>query len=96
VSIGNATFWLVAFIEVSVPRSRWTEQRALIFIWFCITGACVLGVVMWLAKETKGLSLEQIDLLWASEEYRRTNHEAQIIEAIGAEKDAVAGKGELA
>jgi hypothetical protein len=40
----------------------------------------VLGVVIWLAKETKGLSLEQIDILWASEEYKATNGEAQTIE----------------
>jgi hypothetical protein len=33
-----------------------------------------------------GLSLEQIDLFWSSEEYRTINHEAQIIEDAGAEK----------
>jgi hypothetical protein len=46
----------------------------------------VLGVVIWLSKETKGLSLEQIDILWAREEYKATNSEAQTIEGIAAEK----------
>jgi hypothetical protein len=56
----------------------------------------VLGVVIWLAKETKGLSLEQIDILWASEEYKATNGEAQTIEGITAEKavESVVDKGE--
>lgn len=35
-----------------------------------------------------GLSLEQIDVLWASEEYKSSNLDAQIIEGIGAEKIA--------
>jgi hypothetical protein len=56
----------------------------------------VLAVVVWLAKETKGLSLEQIDILWASEEYKATNSEAQTIEGIAAEKAVEMGvdKGE--
>lgn len=41
----------------------------------------MLAFVVWLAKETKGLSLEQIDILWASEEYKATNGEAQTIAA---------------
>jgi hypothetical protein len=56
----------------------------------------VLGVVIWLSKETKGLSLEQIDILWVSEEYKATNGEPQIIEGIAAEKVVERGvdKGE--
>jgi hypothetical protein len=56
----------------------------------------VLGIVVWLAKETKGLSLEQIDILWASDEYKATNGEAQTIEGIAAERVVEKGvdKGE--
>ena len=39
-------------------------------------------------KETKGLTLEEIDLLWASEEYRIRNKDAQVIE------DSVSGDSE--
>jgi hypothetical protein len=57
VSIGNATFWLIAFIEVyASPIALDRATGAKIFIWFCITGAIVLGVVIALAKETKGMA----------------------------------------
>lgn len=39
-----------------------------------------------LANILKGLSLEQIDLLWASEEYRTSSQEAQVIEGVATEK----------
>lgn len=39
-------------------------------------------------KETKGLTLEEIDLLWASEEYRIRHKDAQVIE------DSVSGDSE--
>jgi hypothetical protein len=33
-----------------------------------------------------GLSLEQIDFLWATEEYKANNQEAETIEGLEAEK----------
>lgn len=37
-------------------------------------------------KETKDLTLDQIDLLWASESFRASNSNAQIVQAAEAEK----------
>jgi hypothetical protein len=57
----------MAFVEVyAVPIAIQGSTGLKIFTWFCLTCACVLTVVLWMAKETKGLSLEQVDLLWAS------------------------------
>jgi hypothetical protein len=55
ISAGNALFWLCAFIEVyAAPIALDRATGAKIFIWFCVGGAFVLTVVIWLAKETKG------------------------------------------
>lgn len=38
-------------------------------------------------KETKGLSLEEIDLLWATPEFREKNKDARIIEEMSVSAD---------
>lgn len=96
IAIGNASFWLVAFIEVyAAPIALSRATGAKIFIWFCLGGAVVLATVIALAKETKGLSLEQIDLLWASDEYRNLNQEAKVIEGKEIEERTAGGDGKV-
>ena len=55
ISAGNALFWTCAFIEVyAAPIALDRAKGAKIFIWFCVGGAFVLTIVVWLVKETKG------------------------------------------
>lgn len=74
-------FYIYAFIEVYAVPIALKKGLTKIFVWFIFGHIWVIFVVVFLAKETKGLSLEQIDILWASEEYKSQNAEASIIES---------------
>jgi len=88
--IGMTFFYMYAFIEVYAVPIALRKGLTKIFIWFVFGHVWVILIVIFMAKETKGLSLEQIDLLWASDEYKAGNKEARIIE--GCEVENV-GKG---
>jgi len=91
--IGNSFFYMYAFIEVYAVPIALKKGLTKIFIWFIFGHVWVILVVIFMAKETKGLSLEQIDLLWASDEYKVGNDEARIIEGYEVEKVVELGKG---
>ncbi|KAM0752580.1 general substrate transporter [Meredithblackwellia eburnea MCA 4105] len=80
-SIGNALFWTITFVEVYAGPIALANPSVgtKIFIpwksfivWFCLTG----------------LSLEQVDLLWASDEFIARSQAAQIIEHIQVGKQS--------
>lgn len=81
--IGSSLFYIYAFIEVYAVPIALKKGLTKIFIWFVIGNLWLIFLVIFLAKETRGLSLEQIDLLWASDEYKQQSAEAMIIEGYG-------------
>lgn len=65
----------------------------LLYIWFIIGGALCTGLVLWLGKETLGLTLEEIDLLYATEEYKAKHaQEAAVQQQTLASPDKISDK----
>jgi len=94
--IGMCLFYTYAFIEVYAVPIALKKGLTKIFVWFIFGHLWVIAVVVLLAKETKGLSLEQIDILWASDQYKSENAEARIIESyeviVAGERKAMVNK----
>ncbi|KAK0431360.1 hypothetical protein EV421DRAFT_173462 [Armillaria borealis] len=71
---GLSWIWMVYLYAIEIVPTRYRGQAG------GIGGSIVTVLVAIFVKETKGLTLEEIDLLWASEEYRIRNKDAQVIE----------------
>ncbi|KPI36766.1 uncharacterized protein AB675_11863 [Cyphellophora attinorum] len=67
----NTVYWFLAFIAAYFGGQGAADPNvgAKVYITFCITGG-IITVLAWLfVVETKDLTLEEIDLLWAEPEY---------------------------
>ncbi|KIY72315.1 general substrate transporter [Cylindrobasidium torrendii FP15055 ss-10] len=78
--IGNVGVWTLAFVFVYSGPIAIKDVGVQFFALFVVGGSLVsIACFRWI-KETKGLSLEEIDLLWATPEFREKNKDARIIE----------------
>jgi sugar porter (SP) family MFS transporter len=70
--VSCATFmsWLCTFIVVKAGPVGIQNCGWKIYLWFCICGILQILFVWFCIKETKGLSLEEIDILFAKPEHR--------------------------
>ncbi|KAK5121190.1 hypothetical protein LTR85_005674 [Meristemomyces frigidus] len=94
-------FWLVSFLVVYCggQAAESASVGPLIYIWFCLGGALFTGLFWVFVKETKNLSLEEIDLLWADEEVKNEHKDVHVPRADSSAEekglsivDAEAGK----
>ncbi|KAH8652255.1 general substrate transporter [Xylariales sp. PMI_506] len=77
----NLVFWFIAFLAVYFGGEAASEANvgALIYIWFCLGGGIVTVLSWMFVVETKDLTLEEIDLLWADESYKNAHNEIQTV-----------------
>jgi magnesium-transporting ATPase (P-type) len=68
--MGVFTQWFITFIVVKfgplgIQKSGWK-----FYLLFCVFNVLAIPFVYFFVKETKGLSLEEIDVLFAKKEYK--------------------------
>jgi magnesium-transporting ATPase (P-type) len=68
--MGVFTQWIITFIVVKfgplgIQASGWK-----FYLLFCVFNVLAIPFVYFFVKETKGLSLEEIDVLFAKKEYK--------------------------
>lgn len=81
--MGVFTQWFITFIVVKFGPMGIQNIGYRFYILFCVFNVLAIPFVYFCVKETKGLSLEEIDLLFARKEYKhvlqarlRGDHEA--------------------
>jgi hypothetical protein len=82
-SMGVFTQWFITFIVVKFGPMGIQDIGYRFYILFCVFNVLAIPFVYFCVKETKGLSLEEIDILFARPEYKhvlqarlRGDHEA--------------------
>jgi MFS family permease len=73
----NLVFWFMAFLSAYFGGQAAINPDigALIYIWFCLGGALFTTLSWIFVVETKDLTLEEVDLLWADEEFKQAYRE---------------------
>ncbi|KAK4941566.1 hypothetical protein LTR10_018585 [Elasticomyces elasticus] len=69
-SMGVFTQWFITFIVVKFGPMGIQDIGYKFYILFCVFNVLAIVFVYFCVKETKGLSLEEIDVLFAREEYK--------------------------
>ncbi|RDW85361.1 hypothetical protein BP5796_03686 [Coleophoma crateriformis] len=80
-SIGNMGLWFLSFLAVYFGGQAASDPKigALIYIWFCLGGG-IVTIISWIyVVETKNLTLEEIDALWADEEFKNARSDLRIL-----------------
>ena len=82
-AMATFTQWFLTFLIVKFGPIGIKELGYKFYYIFCVGNVVVVVCVYFLVKETKGLTLEEIDVLFAKKEYRhvlqariRGDHEA--------------------
>ena len=74
-SMGVFTQWFTTFIVVKFGPMGISSAGWKFYLLFCVFNVLAIFFVYFCVKETKGLSLEEIDLLFAKKEYK---HEIEV------------------
>ena len=69
-AMATFTQWFLTFLIVKFGPIGIQQLGFKFYYIFCVTNVIVVFCVYFLVKETKGLSLEEIDVLFASKEYK--------------------------
>ncbi|KAF9026723.1 general substrate transporter [Hymenopellis radicata] len=80
--IGNVGTWTMAFVFVYSGPIAIKDVGIKFFILFILGGSIVTLLVYLFVKETKGMTLEEIDLLWASEDYKARHQDVLGLESL--------------
>ncbi|KAF8913375.1 hypothetical protein CPB85DRAFT_1434015 [Mucidula mucida] len=82
--IGNVGTWTMTFVFVYSGPIAIQDVGIKFFILFILGGSIVTLLVYLFVKETKGMSLEEIDLLWASADYKARHQDDLALERLEA------------
>jgi hypothetical protein len=68
--MGVFTQWIITFIVVKFGPMGIQQSGWKFYLLFCVFNVLAIPFVWFCVKETKGLSLEEIDVLFAKKEYK--------------------------
>ncbi|ETI21553.1 hypothetical protein G647_07900 [Cladophialophora carrionii CBS 160.54] len=88
-SMGVFTQWIITFIVVKFGPMGIQSSGWKFYLLFCVFNVLAIPFVYFCVRETKGLSLEEIDLLFAKKEYRHVLQARLRGDPEGAEKGGV-------
>ncbi|OAG42939.1 hypothetical protein AYO21_02890 [Fonsecaea monophora] len=88
-SMGVFTQWIITFIVVKFGPKGIQASGWKFYLLFCVFNVLAVPFVYFFVKETKGLSLEEIDVLFAKKEYKHVLEARLRGDAEAGEKGAV-------
>ena len=85
-AMGVFTQWFVTFIVVKFGPMGISASGWKFYLLFCVFNVLAIVFVFFFVKETKGLSLEEIDVLFAKKKYRDSVEAHVLSEKQGGER----------